>query len=137
LILTASKSSAVLCAFEGCIFYYFTCLCLLSCIRSYVLSVFTEVHTLISCGDTYIVSGMGGGLVIQQRGFFPSCEGLRLSWLGGYGSNMEWNGGGLIIEQRGFFPSREGLRLSWLRGYWSSQRGIYIITVAASLIQGR
>jgi hypothetical protein len=80
---------------------------------------------------------MGGGLVIQQRGFFPSREGLRLSWLGGYWSCMEWNGGGLIIEQRGFFPSREGLRLSWLRGYWSSQRGIYIITVAAFLIQGR
>ena len=131
--LTASKSSAALCAFERDFLY--KSLSIVLCIRSHVLSVFTVVHTLIFGGDTYyIVSGMGGGLLTKQRGFFLSHEGLRLSWLGGYGSYMEWNGGRLIIEQRGFFPSREGLRLSWLRGYWSSQRGIYIITVAAFLI---
>jgi hypothetical protein len=99
------------------VFFFNTCLCLLSCIRSYVLSVFTEAHTLISCGDTYIVSGMGGGLVIQQRGFFPSREGLRLSWLGGYGSCMEWNGGGLIIEQPWILPFSRRVAVvlaSWL-----------------------
>lgn len=95
------------------------------CIRSQVLSVFTVVHTLIFGGDIYIVSGMSGGLLTKQRGFFLSHEGLRLSWLGGYGSYMEWNGGRLIIEQRGFFPSREGLRLSWLRGYIATKGHIY------------
>ena len=52
---------------------------------------FQEVHTVIFGGDHTFFSGMGGGLVIEQRGFFLSHEGLRLSWLEGYGSRMEWN----------------------------------------------
>lgn len=110
LILTASKSSAVLCAFERVFFYKSLSNCpayaYMFCpfLRKHIHESPVEVHTLL-------VEWVADWFT-EQRGFFSSHEGLRLSWFGDYGSCMEWNGSGLIIEQRGFFPSREGLRLS-------------------------